>query len=108
MSVNPYTTKTQARIHHRDIENILHTESYIAAASIAALERQRGWQAEAEVNSLLKQHGVTPYPSIPLISMLRQALGTALVRVGERLSGAPARGASPAMTPEAGTLQTGV
>lgn len=106
--MNPYTTKTQARIRHCDIENILHTESYIAAASIAALERRRGWQAEAEVNALLKQHGLTPYPSISLVSVLLLAIGAALVRAGERLGGAPARRAAPGMPPEAGTLQTGV
>ncbi len=106
--MNPYTTQTQARIRQRDIEALLDTNSYLAGASIAALERQRGWQAEAEMNSLLKRHGVPPYPSTPLIAMLRQTIGTALVRAGERLRGSPARGASPGMAPEAGTLQTGV
>ncbi len=106
--MNPYTTKTEARIRQSDISALVDTNSYLAGASIAALERQRGWQAEAAVNSLLKQHGVTPYPSTPLLAMLRQTIGTALVRAGERLRGSPARGASPGMAPQAGTLQTGV
>lgn len=105
--MNPYTTRTQARIRQHDINTIISTNSYLTGASIAMLERTRGWQAEAAENSLLKQHGVSPYDAASLITMLRQAIGTALVRAGERLGGSPARGVSLATTPGATTLPTG-
>lgn len=106
--MNPYTTMTRARIQQRDIDACLDMNSYLAGASIAALERRRGWQAEAEVNQLMKEHGVTPRTAASLVSMMRQAIGKALVRAGERLSGVPESGAAPGMGSEAGTLQTSV
>ena len=75
--MNPYTTKTEARIRQSDISALVDTNSDLAGASIAALERQRGCLAEAEMHRLLKQHGVTPYPSTPRIAMLRQTIGAA-------------------------------
>ena len=49
--MNAYNTTGQARIQSHDIATILRTStgSHMAAASLAALERQRGWQAESEV-----------------------------------------------------------
>lgn len=105
--MNAYTTKGQAGIRLSEM-TILGTDMHLAGASLAAFDRQRRWQVEAETGWLLKQHSVTPHPFASLVSVLRQTIGAALVRAGERLSGAPARGASPGMTPEAGTLQTGV
>jgi hypothetical protein len=49
--MNAYNTTGQARIQSHDIATILRTStgSHMAASSLAALERQRGWQAESEV-----------------------------------------------------------
>ena len=93
--MNPYTTRGQARIQQRDIEPVLGMNSYLAGASLAALERQRGWQADAELAWLLKQHGVTPAATASLVSLLRQTIGTALVCAGERLTGVSRSGISP-------------
>ena len=105
--MNAYTTRGQARIQQRDIAAILRTEpDHMAAASLAALERQRGWQAEAEVAWLLKQHGVTPHAASSRVSMLRQTIGAVLVRAGERLAGASQSAVAPETTPVAGRLGT--
>ena len=53
--MNAYTTRGQARIQYRDIAALLTEGSW--PPPLAALERQRGYQAEAEVERLLKQHG---------------------------------------------------
>jgi hypothetical protein len=102
--MNPYTAMGQARIRQRDIDVNLLTNSYLAGAALAALERQRGWQAEAELEQLLKQHGVTPHASASLVSMLRQAIGAALIRSGERLVDTSANRVLSEMTPAAGAL----
>ena len=86
--MNPYTTMGQARIHPRDVSAVLRANG-LAGASLAALERQRGYQADAEVKWLLKQHGVTPHAAASLVSLLRQTVGAALVRAGNRLAGSP-------------------
>jgi Xaa-Pro aminopeptidase len=59
--MNAYTTRSQARILPRDIAALHRADQYMIGASLAALERQREWQAEAEVDWLLKQHGVTEF-----------------------------------------------
>jgi hypothetical protein len=87
--MNAYTTMGQARIQQRDITTILRTDRFMAGASLAALERQLGDQAESELNWLLKQHGVTRPAANLRILMLRQTIGATLVRAGERLAGAP-------------------
>jgi hypothetical protein len=74
--------------------------------SLAALEKQRGWQAEAEVERLLKQHGVRSSGSTSLISLLRETIGAALVSAGKRLAGSPRRDGSAEAILEAGTLGT--
>ena len=88
--MNAYTTRGQAQIQSHDIAAILRTGtgSYLAAASLAGLERQRGWQAESEVQWLLKQNRVTPQASVSRVA-LRQTIGAALVRAGECLAGVP-------------------
>jgi len=103
--MNAYTTREQARIQPRDVSSVLHTYPLVNA-SLAALERQRGCQAEAEVTWLLRQNGLTPQPTTAHCSTLRQAIGAALVRAGERLAGDPGSGVSRETTPVAGTLST--
>ena len=102
--MNPYTTNGQARIQQRDIEPVRGMNSYLAGASLAALERQRGWQADAELAWLLKQHRVTPAATASLVSQLRQRIGMALVCVGERLTGVSRSGISPETPAAAVTL----
>jgi hypothetical protein len=103
--MNAYTTTSQDRIHPRDFSAVLRANG-LAGASLAGLEWQRGCQAEAEMNWLLKRHGVTPNTSESRVAMLRQTIGMALVRAGERLVGVPRRGIAPAMPPPGGTLGT--
>jgi hypothetical protein len=101
--MNAYTADGQARITQHDVASMYRAHSYLGGASLAALERQRGWQAEAEVGWLLKQHGVLPASAASLVAMLRQAIGAALVRAGERLAGVPWGADSPETTPAAST-----
>ena len=104
--MNAYTTTSHARIQPRDFSAVLRANS-LAGASLAGLERQRGWQAEAEVAGLLKRIRVKPEAKASRVLMLRQAIGGALVRAGEHLTGAPRSGVFPETTPagtQGGTL----
>jgi hypothetical protein len=92
--MNAYT-RSQARILPRDIAALYRADQYMIGASLAALERHREWQAEAEVDWLLKQYGVTPQPRASRVSMLRQTIGAAMIRAGARLRGVPEGGVSP-------------
>ena len=98
--MNAYTTRGQAQIQAHDMAAIVRTAtgSYLAAASLAGLERQRGWQAESEVEWLLTQSSVTPPASASRVSTLRKTIGAALVRAGDRLAGVPRSEVSPEMT----------
>jgi hypothetical protein len=103
--MNAYTTRGQARIEHRDIAAFLQPEGILAAAQLASLEWQRGYQADAEVERLLKQNGVAK-ASTSFVSMLRQTMGAVLIHAGERLAGGQRSGVSRATAPVAGTLGT--
>jgi hypothetical protein len=100
--MNPYATRGQARIRQRDIDGLVRTYGFLTAASLAEIERQRGRQAEAEVEWLLKQHGVR----LNAAARLRQALGAALVRAGARVAGTPRGVGLPETPPVAGTIGT--
>ena len=104
--MNPYATQSQTRFQPHDVANTKLTyPSFIAAAVLAASERQRGWQADAEVDWLLQQNGVPRPTGKSGIAMVRQAIGASLVRVGTRLAGTSATGAAPATSPVTGMLQ---
>jgi aryl-alcohol dehydrogenase-like predicted oxidoreductase len=103
--MNAYTTSGQARIQPRDFWAVLRANQ-LTGAALAGLERQHGCQAEAEVSWLLQQNGVTPKASASRVALLRQAIGAALIRVGERLSGVPGRGISPESVPAVGPFGT--
>lgn len=104
--MNAYTTHGQARIKQRDVENILYGDAFLAGTALAAFERQRGWQAEAEVEGLLKQHGLSPKSAALCIAPLRQAIGAALVRAGERLTGVPRSAVMPEAASATGPIGT--
>jgi hypothetical protein len=93
--MDPYVTRGQARIHHRDIHTLVRTHGFLTPAVLAALERQRGWQAVVEWNGLLQQVGVKTPTAASLVAWLRQVIVAALIRVGERLAAGPPSGASP-------------
>jgi hypothetical protein len=101
--MNAYTTMGQARIQPRDFSAVLRANG-LAGASLVALERQRGCQAEAEVAWRLKHTGVTPHASTSRVARVRQTIGAALVRAGERLAGVPRSGVSPETAPAVSTL----
>lgn len=86
--MNPYTTRTRVRIQPHDLANTLFADAFVAAPALTALERHRGWQAEAEVGRLLTQHGVKPPTAQSHIATARQALAAGLVRVRALLAGA--------------------
>jgi hypothetical protein len=104
--MNAYTTMGQARIEQRDISTIVRMHGFSPGAQLAALERQRGWQAEAELDWLLDKNGRNPHTAASLASILRQTIGTALVQAGERLAGNAGRGVSPATPGTARALMT--
>ena len=104
--MNAYTTRGEARIQPRDLSVALGMHGLNPGSTLAALEKQRGWQAEAEVERLLKQYGVKSSGSTSLLSLLRGTIGAALVSAGERLAGSPGRGAPAEAIREAGTLGT--
>ena len=58
--MNAYTTRGQARIQPHDLAAVRRADGLTAGGSLMALERQRGCQAEAEVDWLVKHNGVTP------------------------------------------------
>ncbi len=103
--MNAYTTRGQARIQPSDLSAVMRAYPLLGS-SLAALEWQRGCQAEAEVNWLLKRSGVTPQAGASFLSLLRQTIGATLVRAGERLAGAPQRGTLPGTAPARGMLGT--
>jgi hypothetical protein len=102
--MNPYTTMGQARIQQRDIDGVLREDGFLAATQLAALERRHGYQAEAEMNWLLKHHRVTPPAASTRVAVFRQTIGAALMRAGECLAGGPRRGVSREKAPVAGKL----
>jgi hypothetical protein len=102
--VNPYTTTTRARIQPRDMARALLTDPSTAAISLAMLERQRSFQADAEVAWLLKEHGVPPVSIASRLATLRQSIGAALIRAGHRIEGLSPGGVR--TEPAAGTFGT--
>jgi hypothetical protein len=83
--MNAYATTDQARIQLHNTAAIHRANRFMVGTSPVAIESQPGWQAEAEVALLLKQHGVTRQASSTPVSLLRQRIGAALVRAGDRL-----------------------
>jgi hypothetical protein len=80
------------------------TDRHNAALSLSQLERRRGWQAEAEMAWLLKQHGIAPESLSSGVANVREAIGAALVRAGQRVGGISQRDVSSAMAPVADGL----
>jgi hypothetical protein len=91
--MNVYANRGQARIRPRDVSAVLRANQ-LAGAPLAGLERQRRCQAEAELTWLLQRHGSTPKGAASRGALLRQAIGTVLVRIGARLAGVPQTGAA--------------
>ncbi len=104
--MNAYTARGQARIRRSDLANLQQTDPSLVGPSLRALEWRRGCQAEAELDWLLKQHGVRPQSAKSPVSMLRQAIGAALIWAGERLGGAPHKDEAPEAVSAASTLGT--
>ena len=104
--MNAYTTRSQAMTQLDDVSAVLRADGLTAGASLAALEGHRGYQADAEVDRLLKQNKGTSQASASRVAPLRQAIGAALVRAGERLAGGPRSGVSPETVPAVGPFST--
>ena len=58
------------------------------------------------METLLKQYGVTPHAGTSRVSLMRQRIGAALVRAGNRLTGDAGSDVSVESIPPAGTLGT--
>jgi hypothetical protein len=104
--MNAYTTRGEARIQPRDLSTALRIHGLNPGSALAVLEKQRGWQAEAEMERVLKQYGVKASGTTSLVALLRETIATALVSAGERLAGSPRKDASAEAIPEASTLGT--
>ena len=102
--MNPYSTRTQARIQPRDMRIAALTDRHNAAHSLSQLERRRGWQAEAEMAWQLTQHGIAPESLSSRVAIVREAIGAALVRAGQRVGGSSQRHVSPTRVPMADRL----
>ena len=70
--MNPYSTRTQARIQPRDMTIAALTDRHNAALSLSQLERRRGWQAEGEMAWLLRQHGIAPDSLSSRVAIVRE------------------------------------
>src|SRR5829696_7635840 len=81
-SMNAYTARGQARMQLHDVSAVLQADGLPAGAALATLEWHRGYQADAEVARLLRQHDGAPQARESRVALLRQAIGTALVRAG--------------------------
>ena len=103
--MNPYCTRTQARIQPRDITLAALTDRHNAALSLSQLERRRGWQAEGEMTWLLAQHGIAPESLSSRVAIVRAAIRAALVRAGQRIRGLSQRDVSPTKVPMADRLR---
>jgi hypothetical protein len=104
--MNAYTTTGQARIQQRDIAAVLRAHRFMACSALAAFERQRGYQAEVEVDWLLKHNGVLTPARASRVALLRQTIGEALIRAGACLGGVAGSGDALETAPVAGTLET--
>ena len=104
--MNAYTTRGRARMQLHDVSAVIRADGLPAGAALATLEWHRGYQADAEVAKLLRQNDGTLQASASRVALLRQAIGTALVRAGERLAGVPRGGVLPGTAPAADTLGT--
>lgn len=102
--MNPYSARTQARIQSRDMTIAALTDRHNAALSLSQLERRRGWQADAEMAWQLKQHGIAPASRSSRVAIMREAIGAALVRAGQRIGGASQQDVSPTVGPMADRL----
>jgi hypothetical protein len=89
-----YSATGWARIQPHDGSAVRATHRVMGGGSFAGPEWQRECRAEAEVDRLLKQNGVTPQASVSRLVLLRQTIGAALVHAGARLAGGPQRGVS--------------
>ena len=104
--MNAYTARGQARMQLHDVSAVLQADGLPAGAALAMLEWHRGYQADAEVDRLLRQHNGTPQARASRIALLRQAIGVALARAGKRLVGVPHGGLLPETAPGADSLRS--
>ena len=101
--MNVYTMQCETAIQSHDLATVYRANQYRVASALAAFERQRGYEAEAEGTWLLKQHGITRKPAALVVSGLRQIVGAAMIRAAKRLVGGSPTSAT-AKKPDAGTL----
>jgi hypothetical protein len=97
--MNPYTTIGQARIRRRDVATMVGRDWCLATGSLAALERQRTANADAELARLLRRHSVAPHAAQSFFALLRQRIEATLIHAGAGLAGTP-RMAAPQAAPE--------
>ncbi|HEY7033154.1 MAG TPA: hypothetical protein VH482_17575 [Thermomicrobiales bacterium] len=84
------------RPHHDDVVQAFRDRRFAAPQYLAAEGRRLGFIAEAERARLVRQAGCRPAGIAAMLVAVRQTMGTALVRLGVRLTvPAPTRGAVP-------------
>jgi hypothetical protein len=77
-----YAMRGPAWIQPGDVSTLRPAHRFMVGDSLSELEQQCGWQAEAGVSSLLKQHDGIPQTRVSRSGRLRRRIVAALIRVG--------------------------
>jgi hypothetical protein len=83
--MNATATRGQAKMQRQSSAAAPRANRFTLGASAVAREEQREWHAAAQVAQVLTRHGGMPHASRGRVSLLRQRIGAALVRAGDRL-----------------------
>jgi hypothetical protein len=94
MSSFAYLMSHEATRRGAPARQIMCDYQYGAAQHLAAVERYRAWIAHVEQTRLLREAGVSPRGTGARPVMIRVAIGTVLVRLGEWLLSGSAGGAA--------------
>lgn len=86
--MRPYSSLglTAYRPYRDEVMQAIRDNRYAASQYLAAEQRRRGLIAEAEQDRLVRRAGCRPAGIAAILVALRQTMGMALVRLGERLA----------------------
>lgn len=97
----PYHPHSSKRAFGHQAHVLLTAGDYgqLSGHRIAAQDHARSWAARAEQDRRMAEAGMRTRGFTPFFASLRYATGVALIRIGERLRGAPVVPAAPAEAP---------
>jgi hypothetical protein len=87
MSTYDYLTPRSAAERNAHVLRAIGDCRYLAAQRLAAEERYQAWAAHAERARLMREAGAPSARPSPRLASLRTTVGSALIRMGERLRG---------------------